>query len=435
MEISELYQLFLQHPVICTDSRNCVSDSLFFALKGKNYDANIFALSALEKGCSYAVVDDKKYVIDERFILVKDALQSLQELAHFHRKQFDIPVIAITGTNGKTTTKELISTVLMKKFNLLSTEGNLNNHIGVPLTLLQLKPEHEIAVIEIGANHPGEIKKLAEIASPNYGLITNVGKAHLEGFGSLEGVMQAKAELYEYIYQEGEVIFINKKNQYLQQMAEKAGFTDTSRKIEYCLKPLEKNIIAGEIVDCSPYLIMKCTTNEGTFDIETKLIGAYNAENILAAIAIGSFFGVTNEQIKHGIENYQPQNNRSQFSVTQHNKLIIDAYNANPTSMQAAILNFADMNFSPKTLILGDMLELGKQSKKEHQNIINLLQQKNFQNVFLVGEQFSKVNKTYPSFENVEELINYLEQHPLCGQYILIKGSRGIHLEKVLPFL
>ncbi|HOV84385.1 MAG TPA: UDP-N-acetylmuramoyl-tripeptide--D-alanyl-D-alanine ligase [Paludibacteraceae bacterium] len=435
MEISELYQLFLQHPVICTDSRNCVPDSLFFALKGKNYDANIFALSALEKGCSYAVVDDKKYAIDERFILVKDALQSLQELARLHRKQFDIPVIAITGTNGKTTTKELISTVLMKKFNLLSTEGNLNNHIGVPLTLLQLKPGHEIAVIEMGANHPGEIKKLAEIASPNYGLITNVGKAHLEGFGSLEGVMQAKAELYEYIYQEGEAIFINKKNQYLQQMAEKAGFTDTSRKIEYCLKPFENNIITGEIVDCSPYLIMKCITNEGTFDIETKLIGAYNAENVLAAVAVGNFFGVHNEQIKHGIENYQPQNNRSQFSVTQHNKLIVDTYNANPTSMQAAILNFADMNFSPKTLILGDMLELGKQSKKEHQNIINLLQQKNFQNVFLVGEQFSKVNKTYPSFENVEDLINYLEQHPLCNQYILIKGSRGIHLEKVLPFL
>lgn len=435
MEISELYQLFLQHPVICTDSRNCVPDSLFFALKGKNYDANIFALSALEKGCCYAVVDDKKYAIDERFILVKDALQSLQELARLHRKQFDIPVIAITGTNGKTTTKELISTVLMKKFNLLSTEGNLNNHIGVPLTLLQLKPGHEIAVIEMGANHPGEIKKLAEIASPNYGLITNVGKAHLEGFGSLEGVMQAKAELYKYIYQEGEAIFINKKNQYLQQMAEKAGFTDASRKIEYCLKPLENNIITGEIVDCSPYLIMKCTTNEGTFDIETKLIGVYNAENVLAAVAVGNFFGVHNEQIKHGIENYQPQNNRSQFSVTQHNKLIIDTYNANPTSMQAAILNFADMNFSPKTLILGDMLELGKQSKKEHQDIINLLQQKNFQNVFLVGEQFSKVNKTYLSFENVENLINYLEQHPLCNQYIFIKGSRGIHLEKVLPFL
>jgi UDP-N-acetylmuramoyl-tripeptide--D-alanyl-D-alanine ligase len=246
---------------------------------------------------------------------------------------------------------------------------------------------------------------------------------------------QAKAELYEYIYQEGEAIFINKKNQYLQQMAEKAGFIDASRKIEYCLKPLENNIITGEIVDCSPYLIMKCTTNEGTFDMETKLIGVYNAENVLAAVAVGNFFGVHNEQIKHGIENYQPQNNRSQFSVTQHNKLIIDTYNANPTSMQAAILNFADINFSPKTLILGDMLELGKQSKKEHQNIINLLQQKNFQNVFLVGEQFSKVNKTYPSFENVENLINYLEQHPLCNQYILIKGSRGIHLEKVLPFL
>lgn len=436
MEISELYQLFLRHPVICTDSRNCVPDSLFFALKGKNYDANIFALSALEKGCSYAVVDDKKYAIDKRFILVKDALQSLQELAHFHRKQFDIPVIAITGTNGKTTTKELISMVLMEKYNLLSTEGNLNNHIGVPLTLLQLKPEHQIAIIEMGANHPGEIKKLAEIASPNYGLITNVGKAHLEGFGSLEGVMQAKAELYEYIYQEGEAIFINKKNQYLQQMAEKAGFTDASRKIEYCLNPIEKNVnITGEIIDCAPYLVLKTTTNEGTFEIKTKLIGDYNAENVLAAAAVGNFFGVHNEQIKHGIENYQPQNNRSQFIVTQHNKLIIDTYNANPTSMQAAILNFADMKFSPKTLILGDMLELGEQSEEEHQNIINLLQQKNFQNVFLVGKQFSKVNKTYPSFENVEDLIIYLKQHPLFDQYILIKGSRGIYLEKVLPFL
>ena len=433
----QLYDIFLQHPIITTDSRNCPENSLFFALKGENFDANAFALSALEKGCAFAVVDEKEYAVDNRFILVDDVLKTLQQLAHFHRQQMDIPVLGITCTNGKTTTKELITAVLREKFNILSTQGNLNNHIGVPLTLLQLKPEHQLAVIEMGANHPGEIDQLCQIAAPNYGLITNVGKAHLEGFGSFEGVMRTKGELYDYVFRHGKKIFIDKNNNFLREMAFSAGFSTSERIIEYGLNIPNKEpaAISGEILENSVFLKMNCHTPEGTFIVETRLIGAYNAENILAAIAVGSFFGVENNAIQRGIENYIPQNNRSQLTITQKNKLIVDAYNANPSSMSAAIKNFARMEGEPKTLIIGDMLELGKQSEEEHRNIIRLLQQNDFKNVLLVGSQFQKVNDNYRTFQNVEDLIKYLESSPLQGQNILIKGSRGIHLEKVLPFL
>ncbi len=433
----QLYNIFLQHPIITTDSRNCPANSIFFALKGENFNANTFALSALEKGCAFAVVDDKEFAVDDRFILVDNVLETLQQLAHFHRKQTNIPVLGITGTNGKTTTKELITAVLKEKFKVLSTQGNLNNHIGVPLTLLQLLPEHQLAIIEMGANHPGEIDQLCQIAAPDYGLITNVGKAHMEGFGSFEGVMRTKGELYNYVFRHGKNIFIDKNNNFLREMAANAGFSKNERIVEYGLNVpgREPAAISGEILENSVFLKMKCHTPEGSFMIETRLIGSYNAENILAAVAVGFFFGVENSAIQRGIENYNPQNNRSQLTVTQKNKLIVDAYNANPSSMSAAIQNFAQMEGEPKALIIGDMLELGEQSEEEHRNIIRLLQQKGFKNVLLVGPQFQKVNDSYLSFQNVEELIKYLESSPLEGQNILLKGSRGIHLEKVLPFL
>ena len=440
MHVSEpmkLYSLFRQHPIICTDSRVCPSGSLFFALKGDNFNANAFALSALEKGCAYAVVDDAEFAIDDRFILVENVLESLQELAAYHRKQLGTKIIGITGTNGKTTTKELMAAVLKEKYAILYTQGNLNNHIGVPLTLLQLKPEHQYAIIEMGANHPGEIKFLCGIACPDYGIITNVGKAHLEGFGSLEGVMKTKAELYDYISESGKLIFMNTGNPLLQTMAAGSGITQPDKKIGYSLNAEDKDAvyIAG-ITDCSPFLHLRWNKkgNEPK-EIQTHLIGAYNAENVLAAITIGDHFGVSNEQIKNGLENYIPQNNRSQLTVTEQNKLVVDTYNANPTSMRAAILNFAQMEVPEKTLILGDMFELGAQSEEEHQNIVNLLQQNSFKNVLLVGKDFKKTQNSFHSFEFVSELIDYIRENPIRDNYILIKGSRGIKLERILASL
>ena len=436
-EPMQLYPIFQQHPIICTDSRVCPEGSLFFALKGDNFNANAFALPALEKGCAYAVVDEAAFAIDDRFILVDNVLETLQELAAYHRKQVGTPIIGITGTNGKTTTKELIAAVLKEKYNVLFTQGNQNNHIGVPLTLLQLKPEHQIAVVEMGANHPGEIRTLCSIACPDYGIITNVGKAHLEGFGSLEGVMKTKAELYESIASGGKLIFINAGNPLLEQMASETGFNSPDKKLGYSLNGDDKEAayIAG-ISACSPFLELNYTKKgNASIEIKTRLIGSYNAENVLAAAAIGDYFGLTEEQIRQGLEHYVPQNNRSQLTVTEHNKLVVDAYNANPTSMRAAILNFAQMEVAQKTLILGDMLELGDQSIAEHQNIVNLLEQNKFKNVFLVGSDFRTTLNSYPCFENVSELIDYLNKEPLRDNYILIKGSRGIKLEKVLTSL
>lgn len=434
----QLYSIFRQHPVICTDSRVCPENSIFFALKGDNFNANAFALSALEKGCSYAVVDQAEFAIDERFILVENVLETLQHLANYHRKQLGTKIIGITGTNGKTTTKELIAAVLKEKFNILFTQGNLNNHIGVPLTLLKLKPDHELAIIEMGANHQGEIKILSEIACPDYGIITNVGKAHLEGFGSFEGVKETKSELYEYIFNNGTGIFINEGNVHLTEMAESKGFTLDSENVKkYCLcDDNSVSRIVGKVTDCSPFLNMNCSIDSAeNCTINTNLIGIYNAENVLAAFAIGEFFGLSREEIKRGLENYMPQNNRSQLTVTDKNKLFVDAYNANPTSMKAAILNFAQMNIANKTLILGDMLEMGDQSEIEHQNIVDLLQQNDLMNVHLVGSEFKKTQNNYQCYNNAEEVINYIEKNPILNNYILIKGSRGIKLEKVIASL
>ncbi|MGB4413306.1 MAG: UDP-N-acetylmuramoyl-tripeptide--D-alanyl-D-alanine ligase [Paludibacter sp.] len=434
----ELYSLFQQHPVICTDNRNCPEGSLFFALKGHNFNANVFAKTALENGCAYAVVDEAEYAVDERYILVKDVLSTLQQLARHHRRQLGAKILAITGTNGKTTTKELIAAVLKEKYNVLYTQGNLNNHIGVPLTLLQLKPVHQIAVIEMGANHPGEIKTLAEIACPDYGIITNVGKAHLEGFGSFEGVKNTKAELYDYIFEHGKAIFINKDNEHLMEMAAKAGFNEINRISEYSLDP-ENDVcyIYGKVTSCSPFLNMKCTIDcFNDFNVRTKLIGAYNAENVLAAVAIGEFFGVDIKKIKQALEKYVPQNNRSQLTVTAKNKLVVDAYNANPTSMKAAISNFGQMDVEHKVLILGDMFELGEQSDLEHQTVVELLKQYDFEKVILVGPRFKNTENSFLSYDNAELLLTDLKgKNEIKNCYVLIKGSRGIKLEKVLDAL
>lgn len=429
----KLYEIYKSHSIISTDSRTCPVGSLFFALKGENFDANAFALGALEKGASYAVIDKPEYAVDERFILVNDSLKTLQDLARFHRRQLGTKIIGITGTNGKTTTKELIATVLSQKFNTHFTQGNFNNHIGVPLTLLQLKPEHEIAVVEMGANHPGEIKLLTEIAEPDFGLITNVGKAHLEGFGSFEGVKKTKAELYDFLRQHNGKIFLNEENENLQEMAQKSGFSEKHSILGYALNSrIEGKLATGKIVSGSPFLEMECSTSEGSFGVKTQLIGRYNAENVLAAVSIGAFFGISNEKIKFALENYQPQNNRSQYIQTAKNRLIIDAYNANPTSMQAAILNFAEMEDENKTLIIGDMLELGEQSDAEHQRIVDLIVEKGFTDVFLVGKCFQAVKSNFINFADVDELTAYLQKNPFQNRFILVKGSHGIHLEKII---
>ena len=432
----KLYEIYQSHPAVCIDSRTCSPGSLFFALKGDNFDANAFALSALEKGASFAVVDNPKYAVDKRFILVEDTLKTLQDLAREHRKHLGTKIIGITGTNGKTTTKELIAAVLKQKFNTHYTQGNFNNHIGVPLTLLQLKPEHEIAVVEMGANHPGEIKMLSETALPDYGIITNVGKAHLEGFGSFEGVKKTKAELYDFIYKNSEKIFINTGNKHLVEMAVNAGFTDESRFLSYQINaPLCNKLATGSNIESLPMLRMAFETAEGKFETKTQLIGTYNAENVLASVAIGTYFNISNEKIKSALENYQPQNNRSQFMQTSKNRLIIDAYNANPTSMQAAVLNFASMNVPNKTLILGDMLELGTQSNREHKKIVDLIAENGFTDVFLTGKCFQEVKSKFTNFADVNELMLFLEEKPLENRFILIKGSRGIHLEKIIEKL
>ncbi len=433
----QLYKVFSENPVICTDSRNCPEGSIFFALRGDNYDANLFAVKALQNGCAYAVVDNPDVAVDNRFILVDNVLLSLQDLAREHRRRLGTTIIGITGTNGKTTTKELIASVLSQKYNILYTQGNLNNHIGVPLTLLQLKPEHELAIIEMGANHPGEIKTLAEIARPDFGIITNVGKAHLEGFGSFEGVMKTKAELYDFIAANGKKIFINGSNHFLEQMCENSGLNHADKKVSYQVATTdEMQSLSYKITGNTSLLQMQCANSKGViFDVNTNLSGNYNAENVMAAVTIGDFFDLSINEIKKGIERYEPKNNRSQLFRTDFNELIIDAYNANPTSMTASILNFAEIKNDNKMLILGDMLELGGYSKTEHQNIIELLKKLNFKNVILVGKEFDHTENDFLSFTNVEELIEHLNNLPIHHHLILIKGSRGIQLEKVIKVL
>lgn len=432
MEISELYQIFLQCPRITTDSRNCPQNSIFFALKGANFNGNAFAKVALEKGCSYAIIDEKEYYEEgnKKMILVEDSLETLQKLANYHRRQLGVKIIAITGTNGKTTTKELIATILSEVHNVLYTQGNMNNHIGVPLTLLQMTNRHNLAVIEMGASHPGEIKELTNIVEPNFGIITNVGKAHLEGFGSFEGVLHTKGELFDFLRgREDNTVFINNENKYINSIA------DGLLKIKYGTE--DGLYVNGEIISSDPFMSFrwKAGKNGEYTEVRTHLIGAYNFENAMAAVAIGRFFGVDAKHIKLALENYYPSNNRSQFKKTQNNQLIIDAYNANPTSMTAALANFNKIQAENKMLILGDMRELGVESLSEHQNIIDLIVEYGFKDVILVGSQFAETRNNFECFPNVMALADSLKKNCPMNKTILIKGSNGVHLEKIIDLL
>lgn len=427
MTISDLYQIYLHHPQITTDSRNCPRGSLFFALKGDKFDGNQFAEKALAVGADYAVIDNPDYYKGERTILVDDALQTLQQLAHRHRKIVGVPVIAITGTNGKTTTKELIAAVLSTKFNLLYTEGNLNNQIGVPLTLLKLNHDHEMAIIEMGASHLGDIKELAEITQPNYGIITNVGQAHLEGFGSFENVVKTKGELYDYMRRTKGIIFIRKEDKELQTIAK--GIEQVS------YGSSEDAFASGHVVSNSLCLTFDWKQQGKVHTVETQLVGGYNIDNVLATVAVGRYFKIPAERISRAIAAYEPTNNRSQFRKTATNELIIDAYNANPTSMKAAIRNFAAMDVSPKALILGDMKELGTESEALHAEVIKEIIAARFDKVYLCGEYFSRTGKAFATYQTTDDLITALKAIPLKNYHILIKGSRSMALERVIEIL
>ena len=429
MNLSALYQIFLDCQLVTTDSRNCPEGSLFIALKGESFNGNAFAGKALETGCAYAIIDEPEYVVegDQRYILVDDCLQTLQQLANYHRRQLGTQVIGITGTNGKTTTKELISAVLSQSHNILYTLGNLNNHIGVPSTLLRLKAEHDLAVIEMGANHPGEIKFLSEIVEPDCGIITNVGKAHLEGFGSFEGVIKTKGELYDFLRKkEGSTVFIHHDNAYLMNIAGGLNL------IPYGTE--DDLYVNGRITGNSPYLTFEWKAGKAgeTYQVQTQLIGEYNFPNALAAITIGLFFGVEAAKINEALAGYTPQNNRSQLKKTNDNTLIIDAYNANPTSMMAALQNFRNMEVPHKMLLLGDMRELGAESAAEHQKIADYIKECDFEEVWLVGEQFAATEHSFKTYPNVQEVIKELETNKPKGYTILIKGSNGIRLSSTV---
>lgn len=429
MEIANLYQLFKQHPVVTTDSRNIPAGSIFFALKGDHFNGNTFAAEALERGAAFAVIDEPELATTERMIVVPDVLVSLQQLALYHRTQLKLPILAITGTNGKTTTKELIAAVLSKKFKIHFTKGNLNNHIGVPLTLLSITPETEIAIIEMGANHIGEIKALCDIADPDYGIVTNMGKAHLEGFGSFEGIVKTKSEMYDHLRQKKGKCFIHADNPLLIKQAE--GLEQIS------YGNSAGNYMIGEIASTQYNLVVKALFPKGWLYLKSQLIGDYNFENVLAAACVGKYFDVDPLLIQQALDEYTPSNNRSQLIRNGKNTLIMDAYNANPTSMMMALINFAGIQEKSKCVILGDMLELGHTSQEEHQRIVDFVEKQAFQEVFLVGPQF-KTTITGPEkkkFDNVELLSNYLKTQPMENKVILIKGSRGIHLERIVEFI
>lgn len=434
MDIKELYQLYQQHPCITTDSRDCPKDSFFLALKGESFDGNKFAASAIEKGCAYAIIDEPEYKQDDRFILVDNCLQTFKDLAREHRRQFDIPVIGITGTNGKTTTKELIAAVLQQKYNVLYTQGNFNNDVGVPKTLFRLTKEHEIAVIEMGASHPGDIKTLVETAEPTCGLITNVGKAHLQGFGSFEGVIKTKCELYDFLRsRKDSLIFINADNEHL---IDQIGEEEEIWLSPYSTDPEKQyNCISGEIIACDPFLKFRwreplmVLEEEGRstkwHKVQTQLIGSYNIDNLLAAIAVGINFGVERKKICEALEKYVPSNNRSQMTVTAKNHLVVDAYNANPSSMQAALENFSLMQADHKMAILGQMGELGADSDKEHRQLVSYLEAAGFDEVWLVGDNFRDIPCSFRKFHDTEEVKAAIKEHCPEGFYILIKGSNS----------
>ena len=437
MNTKDIYQLYLQHPVISTDTRKIAADSLFFALKGDKFDANTFAKQAITAGAAYAIVDNPAYQLGEKCILVDDVLVALQDLARYHRKQLTIPVIGLTGTNGKTTTKELINAVLSQKFKTLATQGNLNNHIGVPLTILSIDRTHEIAVIEMGANHQKEIELLSSIAQPSHGLITNIGKAHLEGFGGVEGIKKGKGELYDFLAADGGVVFVNGDDAVLTTMQKARSLS----KVVLYGTSNKDNTVIGKLTENSPLLALEWTNKLSgeTYPVKTQLTGAYNLDNILAAICIGVYFELEADEINAGITGYQPQNNRSQIKQTETNTLICDYYNANPSSMQVAIENIGKLQADRKVLILGDMFELGDESPAEHAAIIKKALDTDVAERIFIGKDFAGQESGIKNQESgvkfystAEDAIEALRSEPIRNSTILIKGSRGMALERLV---
>jgi UDP-N-acetylmuramoyl-tripeptide--D-alanyl-D-alanine ligase len=440
MTTEQLYQIYLKHPVISTDTRKIVPGSLFFALKGENFDANTFASQAIEAAAAYAVIDDAGYKAGDRYLLVDDVLSALQDLARHHRQQFNIPVVGLTGTNGKTTTKELINAVLSQHFNTYATQGNLNNHIGVPLTILSINSDHEAAVIEMGANHQKEIELLCSISQPSHGLITNVGKAHLEGFGGIEGVRKGKGELYDYLASrrpKGGVVFVNCDDPVLVNMALERGLDP----VIYYGERDTSSLVSGNIIENSPLLTLEWTDRRSKKNhaVKTQLTGEYNLPNILAAICIGLYFDIDPHKINAGISGYQPKNNRSQISRTATNTLICDYYNANPSSMAVAIENIGKLAAGHKVLILGDMFEMGEEAAAEHEAVIKKALDTNVDERIFIGPDFagSRMSdigsqKSAVFYSTVEEAITAFKAHPIRNSTVLIKGSRGMALERLV---
>lgn len=425
ISIEELYNIYKSYPRISTDTRNIAKGSLFFALKGDNFNGNNFAKKALENGASYAICDEK-IDSDSRIIIVENVLETLQKLAIHHRNTLKIPIIGITGTNGKTTTKELLYTILKTKYSVLATHGNLNNHIGVPLTLLSITKQHEMAIIEMGANHIGEIADLCKISKPNYGIITNIGKAHLEGFGSVGGVIQAKRALYDYVINNQGKLIVDSDNELLMKLSENAN---------RFLYGEKHGKVVGKISINAPQISI--LVKENNTHIHTKLVGSYNLKNILAAIATGRLFNVDMDTIANALSSYQPQNNRSQLIKGKNNTIIMDAYNANPSSMIESLNNLQNIPHNNKVLILGDMLELGTESASEHQKIVDKINEMDLNQSILIGESFSKIQKpdTIQTFQSTADAILFLEKKPISNALILVKGSRGLKLENVLPYI
>jgi len=418
MEIKEIYALFKKYSSICTDSREIKKGSIFISLKGENFNGNKYALKSIQAGCSYAIIDEKKYDVHENTILVNDALKTLQNLATYHRKQLTIPIIGITGTNGKTTSKELINSVLSSELNCYATKGNLNNHIGVPLSVLEINDQHEIAIIEMGANHKNEIYFLSNILEPTNGVITNIGSAHLEGFKSLQGVIDTKKELYNYINNNNGHLFVNSDDELL------LNLSNGISQITYG----KSGDISGLITDITPLVSIKYNNEI----INSHLIGEFQFSNILLAICIGNYFNISTKNIKRGVEEYIPTNNRSQIVETKTNTLILDAYNANPSSMKAMLNSFANQQYKNKLCIIGDMLELGIESNKEHEKIITLTNDLKLGCIF-VGEIFNSLTEN--SFKNTNELAENIQENNIYNKTILLKGSRGISLEQLIKYL
>ena len=422
--IEKIYQLYSQKYLVTTDSRKVEPGCVFVALKGEHFDGNDFAYQVANDNIAACVIADRKDLPQhERLFIVDDSLTALQELAKLHREKCKTPIIGITGTNGKTTTKELVASVLSQKYNIIYTQGNFNNHLGVPLTLLQIKPETEIAVVEMGANHPKEIELLCSLAQPNFGIITNIGKAHIEGFGSFEGVIKTKNELYDYLRNTKGKVFLNNDNPLLKELAH--DLTSVSYGKD------DSADYNASILSSNPYLSIKWNGME----INTNLVGDYNFENVMAAITVGCYFNIEQELIIKALENYSPTNNRSQFIKTEKNEVVMDAYNANPVSMSNSVRNFRNISDENHLLILGDMKELGDESLNEHQEILNLVKELGFNNIILVGSEFNKINSRFVSFLNVEELISHINNNEIRGKKILIKGSHSIHLEKIINLL